>query len=215
MKLRPGPQLVDQVEPGALVACQPVDEHHRNPPRLVWFEKLEPRLRVGAPEGLDEALEPGTGHARQHVEQRYREIRRQVRPRGPDLDRRDLHRIRQVEHRRGVVSCHGPDEGFDDVVVAGHVEPQHGRRRDRLPIRRVAGVGFTEPPGIDPHSHRQPEAIAQVAPREPLVVGLRLRLKRGDRLDGHRERLRHERHLHEPSGRADPHAAVGDASVAT
>ena len=68
MEFGPGPQLVDHVKPGALVACEAVDKDHRDPPRLVGLEKLKPRLRVTATEGLDKALETRRRHPGERVE---------------------------------------------------------------------------------------------------------------------------------------------------
>jgi len=104
-------------------------------------------------------------------------------------------------------------ERLEPGLVSRHVEPQHGRRRQRLPRRgEVAGFLLRGTVG-HPHDHRQAEAVAEVAAAEPLVAGLGLRLDRGDAFRGHGQRLRLVGHEDWPALGSDPEAAVAEPAV--
>jgi len=213
MKLRPGAEFVDHVEPRALVAGEAVDEDHRDPARLVRLEHFEMGPRAAVAKGLEKASDVRLGRAVEHVQQRRGEIGGKMGLRGSDADRGDLDGVREVEHRWGVIAARRAGELLQEVLVARHGEAEDGGGGKRLPRSR-------EPPrllrrGAVRHAnhHRQPEAIAEMPPAEPLVVGLSLRLDRRDagRIDG--KGLRPKRHEHRPATRPHQEAAVAKPLV--
>jgi len=123
VKLRPGPQFVDHVEPRALVAREAVDEHHRDPARLVRLEHLEVGTRAAVAEGLEKARDARPLRAVEHVEEWRRQVGREMRPGGADAHGGDLDRVGEVEHRRGVIAGRRTGELLQEVFIAGHLEP--------------------------------------------------------------------------------------------
>jgi hypothetical protein len=144
-----------------------------------------------------------------HVEQGRGEIGGQVGPRRSDADRRDLDRIGQVEHGGGVVAVRRPGELAEEVFVARHAEAEHGRGRQRSPLRLEPPQRFALGTVRHPHDHRQTETGPHVPPGDPPVVCLPLRLDRLDRLGADRQRLRLPGHEHGLRRRADPQAVPG------
>ena len=185
-------EFVEEIEPGSLVAPQAVDEDHRDAAGAMGLEELEPRSRIGAPVRHEEVHDVVVGrHPAEHVEQRRRQVGGEERAGGTEIDRRDLHRIDQIEDRGGVIARQRPREGLEDVLVGRLHEAEHGRRREALAFGREDPVAL--PIGRRRHAdtHRQAEAPPFVAALDPLVAGRRRRLDTLDR----RGRDLHPRHL--------------------
>ena len=136
-----------------------------------------------------------------------------MRPGPADLDRRDLNRIGKIEHGGGMVAIHRPGKLLEHVLVARHVEAEHRRGSQRLPLEGKGSLHAPELGRVNTDHDRQPEAVAEVSPTDPLVIGLGLRLERRDGGHRQRQRLGLERHLHQPPGRAHPNATVADPAV--
>ncbi|RLS80396.1 MAG: hypothetical protein DWI04_08380 [Planctomycetota bacterium] len=213
VKLRPGPEFVDHVEPRALVAGEAVDEHHRNPARLVWLEHLKMRPGAAVAEGLEEARDARLRCAVEHVQKRCREVGGKVGLGGTNANGGDLDGVCEVEHRGRVVAGHRAGELLQDVFIARHGEAEHGGGGERLPRGREAPRFLRSGTVRHADHHRQPEAVAEVAAAEPLVLRLPLRLDRRDarRIDG--ERLRSKGNEHRPASWPHPQSAIPKAVV--
>jgi len=215
VKLRPGPQFVDHVEPRAFVAGKAVNEHHRDPARLVRLEHLEMRPGAAVAEGLEEARDARFRCAVEHVQKRCREVGGKVGLGGADADGGDLDRVGEVEHRGRVIAGHWAGELLQEVVVARHGKAEHCGGGERLPRGGEAPRLIRSGTVRHADHHRQPEAVAEMAAAEPLVVRLPLRLERRDarRING--ERLWPKRHEHRPATRPHPQPAIPEAVVAS
>ena len=209
--LKPGvdAELVEEIEPGSLVAPQAVDEDHRDAARAVGLEELDAGAGSGAPVRQEEVHGIVVGrHPAEHVEERRRQIGGEEGAGGPEIDRRDLHRIDEVEDRGGVIARQRPRKRFEDVLVGRHREPQHGRRRQALALRRKDPVAFPIGRCRHAHAHRQAETAALMAAMDPFVAGRGGGLDMLDRRGGDLHPPHLDRHDDRPPLRPDKQPAA-------
>jgi len=213
VKLGPGAELVDHVEPRAFIAGEAVDEHHRNSARLVWLEHLEMRPCAAIAEGLEEARNTRFRRAIEHVQKRCREVGGKVGLGRTNANGGDLDGVCEVEHRGRVVAGHRAGELLQDVFVARHGEAEHGGGGERLPRGREAPRFLRSGTVRHTNHHRQPEAVAEMAATEPLIIRLPLRLDRRDarRING--ERLWAKGNEHRPASWPHPQPTIPEAVV--